>query len=60
MILFENNQSYDPKLFLNVQKCYPKYWKESQFNLIDYCMNDLHYSKVIHRFEGGLDDLLIP
>lgn len=38
---------------------YPKYFVEGIFNLEEYCLNVLNYSRVIHNFNTG-DDLLIP
>lgn len=60
VILYENNAKYSQYLYNNVRKCYPGFEKESVFNLEKYCMETLKYSKVIHRFGGGIDDLLIP
>jgi FkbM family methyltransferase len=60
VIFFENNAKYSNYLFENVCNSYPEYEKNSEFNIIDYCMNDLNYSKYISNFEGGIDDLLVP
>lgn len=60
VILYENNKKYCKYLFNNVYNCYLKYKDFSDFDLEDYCLNVLNYSKVIHKFNGGCDDLLIP
>jgi len=59
VILYENNKKYNPKLYDNVMQSYPKYFVEGSFNLEEYCLNVLNYSRVIHNFNTG-DDLLIP
>jgi FkbM family methyltransferase len=58
VIFFENIELYGKYLYKIVQKAYPKYEKQSGFNIIDYCMNDLKYSKCINM--GQFDTLLIP
>jgi len=58
VIFFENIELYGKYLYKIVQKAYPKYEKQSGFNIIDYCMNDLKYSKCINI--GSFDTLLIP
>lgn len=60
LIFYENNRKYNPLLFENVCRSYPMYPSMSRFDLEDYCINELQYSRVIHRFCGGPDDLLIP
>lgn len=61
VILYENNEKYNGKfLYNNVCRSYPQFSQYSKFNLEDYCMNKLNYSKVIYKFNGGDDDLLIP
>jgi len=59
VIYFENNELYSRILYDNVCSKYPKYHKESKFNLVDFCMN-LGYSKRIDKFNNSIDTLLIP
>jgi FkbM family methyltransferase len=47
-------------MFENICNLYPIYKKESEFDIRDYCMNQLGYSKCIDRFNDGMDSLLIP
>jgi FkbM family methyltransferase len=58
VILYENNQGN--YLYNTVCNAYPLYKEESLFNIKDYCMNKLNYSKCITGFNNGIDDLLIP
>jgi len=60
VILYENNVSYGTYLYKNVCKSYPKYKKESIFDIKKYCMEQLGYSSFIDKFNGGIDTLLIP
>ena len=60
VIFFENNSRYNNYLFSNVCNSYPEYCINSKFDIIDFCINKLSYSKVISNFGGGIDDLLIP
>ena len=60
IILYENNKKYKRRYFDEVNKSYPQYKANSDYNLESYCMNELKYSKVIHQYGGGIDDLLIP
>jgi len=60
VILYENNQTYDIFLYNNVCKSYPNYIEESNFNIKQFCIEQLNYSKFIDNFNGGLDTLLIP
>jgi FkbM family methyltransferase len=60
VILFENNEKYAEFLFNNVCNSYPEYKENSTFNIQDYCMNELNYSKYIETFNGSIDTLLIP
>jgi FkbM family methyltransferase len=59
-ILFENNQYFGKYLYDNVVKHYPQYYNESKFDLVNYCMETLKYSKCIHKFNNSIDTLLIP
>jgi FkbM family methyltransferase len=47
-------------MFKNICEQYPQYKDESRFNIKTYCMEILGYSKCIHRFNDGIDCLLIP
>lgn len=58
-ILFQNNKKQNNYLYKKVCSSYPTYFNESQFDIVEYCINMLGYT-VINNFNGGLDDLLIP
>ena len=60
VIYFENNEKYDSLLYDKVCSSYPDYIKESKFDIKDFCINKLGYSKIIEKFNDGNDDLLIP
>lgn len=60
IILYENIDLYGTYLYDNICKNYTDYKEESKFNIKDYCMNELNYSKFIDRYDGGIDTLLIP
>jgi FkbM family methyltransferase len=61
VILYEDNEKYEPFLYDNVCKTYATNFKEeSVFNIKKYCMEQLNYSKFIERFNGSIDTLLIP
>jgi FkbM family methyltransferase len=63
VIFYENNfenVENGKYLFDNVHKNYPEFEENSRFNLRNFCVNQLGYSKYIHKFNNGNDDLLIP
>ena len=60
VILYENKELYGTYLYDNVCKSYPTYSEESKFDIKKYCMEQLHYSKFVDLFNGGIDTLLIP
>ena len=60
LILYENNELYGRYLYDNVCKSYPNYKEESKFDIKKYCMEQLHYSKCIDKFNDSIDTLLIP
>lgn len=60
VILYENNVLFGKYLYDSVCNSYPTYKKESLFDIKKYCMEELHYSTVIDKFNGGCDTLLIP
>jgi FkbM family methyltransferase len=60
VIYYENNEVYGKYLYDNVCKSYPNYTEESKFDIKRYCMEELHYSGFIDRFNGGIDTILIP
>jgi hypothetical protein len=60
VILYENNALYGKYLYDKVKQTYLEYSEESLFNIEEYCMNTLGYTKCIHKFNGGIDTLLIP
>ena len=49
-----------PYLYNMICSKYPEFKEESKFDLKDYCMKELNYSKYIDRFDGSVDTLLIP
>lgn len=60
VILYENNEIHGKYLYDNVCNSYPNYKKESTFDIKNYCMEQLNYSKYIDRFNDSIDTLLIP
>ena len=60
VILYENKELYGTYLYDNICKSYTEYTEESVFDIKKYCMETLHYSSFIDRFNGGIDTLLIP
>jgi FkbM family methyltransferase len=60
VILYENIDLYGRYLYNNIRKSYPDYIEEGMFDIKEYCMEILHYSKYIDGFNGGVDTLLIP
>jgi FkbM family methyltransferase len=60
VILYENNAKYCELLYNNVCLNYPSYVEESKFDLTEYCMTELKYSRCYERFNGSIDTLLLP
>ena len=60
VILYENKDHHGPYLYNMICSKYPEFKEESKFDLKDYCMKELNYSKYIDRFDGSVDTLLIP
>lgn len=60
VIYYEDNFTYSKLLYQTVNKSYPGYEKESVFDIKKYCMEVLKYSKCVDRFNGSIDNLLIP
>jgi hypothetical protein len=61
VIYFENNKDANNYLYKNVVLSYPEYESNSKFDIIDFCINKLKYSKYIKDFNGSItNDLLIP
>jgi len=60
VIFYENNQLHAKYLYDNVCNSYPNYKEESVFDIKQYCMEQLKYSKCIEQFNGGIDTLLLP
>jgi len=60
VIYFENNEKYNPTFYNKVCSSYPIYVEESKFDIKKFCIETLGYSKIIERFNGGDDDLIIP
>ena len=59
VIYFENNEKYDTLLYNKVCSSYPSYVDESTFDIKEFCINKLGYSKIIEKFNNGNDDLII-
>lgn len=59
VILFENNKRENNYLYKEVCTNYPNFYDESNFDLIDFCVNNLGYT-VIKNINNSIDDLLIP
>jgi len=60
VIFYENNEDYARYLYDKVKSSYPSYVQESKFNIEEYCMKTLGYTRCIRKFNGGIDSLLIP
>ena len=60
LILYENNQIGGKYLYDNVCNSYPEYKEESMFDIKQFCMEQLYYSKYIDNFNDSIDTLLIP
>jgi len=60
IIFYENNETYGQIFYNTVANSYPQYEKESKFDVKKYCMETLNYTKCIDRFNGGIDNLLLP
>uniref|UniRef100_A0A6C0IU08 Methyltransferase FkbM domain-containing protein n=1 Tax=viral metagenome TaxID=1070528 RepID=A0A6C0IU08_9ZZZZ len=58
-ILFSNNRRQNTYLYKEVCLNYLNYYEESNFDLVDFCINNLGYS-IIYNFNNSIDDLLIP
>ena len=59
VIYYENSEHYGRYLYDNVCNSYQNYKEESRFNIKNYCMEKLNYSKVI-ECDNGYNLLLIP
>jgi FkbM family methyltransferase len=60
VIFYESNETDAAYLYDSVCKSYPEYEQYSRFDIKKYCMEKLHYSEYIDKFNGGIDTLLIP
>jgi len=60
VVYYEDNQKYGERLYNNVCRNYPQYANQSKFDVREFCMKELKYSRYIERFNGGIDCLLIP
>ena len=62
LILYENKEIYGSYLYDDICKSYPNdiINESCNFNIKEYCMEELNYSKCIEKFNGGMDNLLIP
>lgn len=61
VVYYEDNERLGKYLYDKVCKTHcPKYRQESKFDIAKYCMETLGYSKMIRRFNGGIDTLLVP
>lgn len=61
VILFEDKDlGNGPILYRNVCNSYKQFKDEAFFDIKSYCMNNLNYSKCIHKYNNSDDTLLIP
>jgi len=60
VILYEDKDHYGDYLYKQVVKSYPDYTEASTFDVKEFCMKELGYRKIVERFEGGIDNLLLP
>lgn len=60
VVYYENNEKYAKFLYNNVCSNYPTYSVEGKFDVTEYCMKELNYTKSIERFNGSIDTLLLP
>lgn len=60
VILYENNEKHGRYLYDNVCRSYPNLKEESVFDIKQFCMEELKYTRCIDQFNGGIDYLLIP
>jgi FkbM family methyltransferase len=60
VIFYENNFAFAKHYYDNISNTYPEYKEEGLFDVSRYCMDTLGYSECIHKFNGGIDTLLIP
>ncbi len=58
VILFENNKKYGKLLYNNVCKNFKNFQTESNFDIVDYCINKLNYNNFIERFNRSIDTLI--
>ena len=59
VVYYENNAKHSVYLHNAVVSAYPTYTNESRFNVETYCRNILKYNRIIRKFNGGIDDLLM-
>lgn len=60
IILYENNIKYGQYLYNNVCKAYPNFKRESEFDVKNFCMNELKYKTCFDPVNNSYDTLLIP
>jgi FkbM family methyltransferase len=60
VILFEDNERYGDYLYNTVKSAYPEYEVQSKFDLRKFCMEELGYKKYIEKYNGSIDELLLP
>jgi FkbM family methyltransferase len=58
-ILFSNNKGQNNYLYKEVCKSYPDFYNEANFDLVEYCINNLGYTSV-KNFNNSINELLIP
>jgi hypothetical protein len=60
VIFFENNINYGKYLVDCVHSNYPQYIENRDFNIVDFCKNQVGYKYTIDRYNGSIDTLLLP
>ncbi len=59
VILYENKDMYGTYLYNLIRDNYPEYIEESEFDIKNYCMNELKYNTYLDGF-GTMNTLLLP
>jgi hypothetical protein len=61
IILYEDKTlGTGPQLHRNVCNSYPEFNHLSTFDISEFCLNELGYSRIIRQFNNSEDNLLIP
>jgi len=59
-ILYENKNLYGDYLYNHINNAYPEYNKESQFDIKEFCVQELNYICIDNFLNNNFDTLLIP